>query len=113
MPSADFTPLEAFAALDLRVAEILEVREFPAARKPAFQLVLDVGEVGTLQTSAQITRYDPADLVGRKVITAVNLGTRRIAGFESQCLVLAALDDGNQPHLLSVDPGARPGDRVA
>ena len=108
---SDATP--DFAALDMRVGIVREVRAFPEARKPAWQLRVDFGpELGELWTSAQVTNYAEAELLGRRVVGAVNLGTRRIAGFESQVLVLGALPaDGSIP-LLGVDDGARPGDRI-
>ena len=108
-----YDPLTAFAAVDMRVAIITDVEEFPAARRPAWKLTLDVGELGTLRSSAQITRYTREELIGRRVIAVVNLGVRRIAGFKSECLVLAAVDKDGQPHLLSADPGSHPGDRVS
>lgn len=101
-----------FAALDLRTARILEVEPFPEARRPAWKLTLDLGPLGSARSSAQLTRYEPEELTGRLVVAAINIGTRRIAGFVSECLVLASVDDDGQPHLLGVDPGARPGDRV-
>ena len=100
-------------ALDLRAARILEVTAFPEARRPAWKLTLDLGPLGTAQTSAQITRYSPDELTGRLVVAAVNLGTKRIAVYLSECLVPAAVDSDGEPHLLAVDPGAAPGDHIA
>jgi tRNA-binding protein len=100
--------------LDLRVGRVLEAKAFPEARKPAYQLRIDFGPGGVKQSSAQLpgTYPDPAVLVGRLVIAVVNFPVRRIAGFESQVLVLGALPaDGSIP-LLSVDEGAQPGDRI-
>src|SRR5688572_5723339 len=78
---------DAFFAVDMRVGVVREVVPFPEARKPAHKLRVDFGPgVGELWTSAQITNYDPGELVGRKVVGAVNLGSRRIAGFKSQFL---------------------------
>jgi tRNA-binding protein len=94
---------DAFAALDLRVARVVEVLPFPEARRPAWSIVLDGGPaLGRLQTSAQVTRYSREELLGRLVVVAVNLGPRRIAGWRSDVLVLAAVPaDG--PRLLGVD----------
>ena len=83
-----------FEKLDLRVGTILSAKDFPEAKHPAYQLQIDFGPLGTLQSSAQITnRYTPADLINKQVIAVVNIGTRKIAHFESQCLVLGATED--------------------
>jgi tRNA-binding protein len=106
--------LEDWARLDLRVARVVAARHFPEARKPAYQLTLDLGPGGTRRSSAQLpgTYPDPAALVGRLVIAVVNFPPRRIAGFTSEVLVLGALPtDGSIP-LLSVDAGASPGDPI-
>ena len=95
---------DAFFALDLRVGRVVDARPFPEARKPAYQLDVDFGPVvGTLQTSAQITNYALDDLVGRRVVGAINLGVRRIAGFESQFLVIGGLAPDGSVHLLTPD----------
>ncbi|MDP4667252.1 MAG: hypothetical protein NWS62_00670, partial [Gaiellales bacterium] len=81
----------AFAAVDMRVGQVLEVRPFPEARRPAWQLHVDFGpELGRRWTSAQVTSYTAEELVGRRVVGAINLGTRRIAGFASEFLLLGA-----------------------
>lgn len=81
--------LEAFATLDMRVGRVVRVEPNTAARKPAWKLWIDFGPLGERQSSAQLTElYTEADLVGRLVIAAVNLGERRIAGFKSEVLVL-------------------------
>ncbi|HVM40062.1 MAG TPA: tRNA-binding protein [Acidimicrobiia bacterium] len=104
---------EGFFALDLRVGRVVDVEAFPEARVPAWKLRVDFGPaVGVLQTSAQITNYERDELVGRLVVGAVNLGTKRIAGFESQFLVLGALEPDGTVHLLDVD-GVEPGAPVA
>ena len=94
----------AFDAVDLRVGTVTAVAPFPAARDPAYQLTVDFGPVlGVLRTSAKITHYDADALVGRQVVGAVNLGTRRIAGFDSQFLVLGGLEPDGTVRLLSPD----------
>lgn len=104
---------EAFSAVDLRVGRILHVRAFPKARKPAWQLEVDFGPgVGVLATSAQVTNYSEAQLVGRLVVGAINLGSKRIAGFESEFLVLGALEPDGTVRLLEV-PEVSPGAPVA
>src|SRR3546814_4689641 len=59
--------------------------------------------VGVLETSAQITHYRIETLIGRRVVGALNLGEKRIAGFKSQFLVLGALAPDGQVHLLAAD----------
>ncbi len=103
-----------FHALDLRVGRVVAAEPFPAARKPSLRLRVDFGPaIGELETSAQIVRYDPGALVGRLVIGAVNLGTRRIAGFESQFLVLGGLHPDGAVSLLAPDEELAPGSVVA
>lgn len=105
---------EAFFALDMRVGRILEVAPFPEARQPAWKLRVDFGPVvGVLQTSAQVTNYSPDELLGRKVVGAVNLGAKRIAGFRSEFLVLGGLEPDGTVRLLGVDGDLEPGAPVA
>lgn len=104
---------EGFFAVDLRVGRILSVAAFPEARKPAWKLRVDFGpEVGELQTSAQVTNYSEAELVGRLVVGAINLGPKRIAGYRSEFLVLGGIEPDGTVHLLEVE-GVVPGDPVA
>jgi tRNA-binding protein len=89
---------DAFLAVDVRVGRIVDVREFPAARKPAYQLEVDFGpDIGRRRSSAQLTqRYTPAELLGRHVLAVVNFPARQIATFFSEVLVLGVPDaDGN------------------
>ena len=105
---------EHFHALDLRVGRVVAAEPFSAARKPSLRLRVDFGpHLGELETSAQITRYDPADLVGRLVIGAVNLGVRRIAGLESRFLVLGGLHPDGSVALLGLEEDLEPGSIVA
>lgn len=103
-----------FFALDLRVGRVVGVDAFPEARKPAWRVRVDFGPVvGELATSAQITNYEPDELHGRLVVGAINLGTKRIAGFESQFLVLGALEADGTVRLLEVPADVPPGAPVA
>jgi tRNA-binding protein len=104
-----------FAAIDIRVGTVLEAEPFPAARKPSLKLRIDFGpELGVKQSSAQLTaRYAADSLVGRQVVAAVNLGTRRIAGFSSEVLVLGAMATPTDVVLLAVDASVPSGTRIA
>ncbi len=91
-----------FEKIDIRTGTILEARDFPEAIKPAFQLVIDFGDLGIKQSSAQITaHYSPATLVGKQIIAVVNFPPKKIAHFYSECLVLGVYDENHQVILLS------------
>ncbi|MGK2949603.1 MAG: tRNA-binding protein [Acidimicrobiales bacterium] len=114
LPPKDEVGADGFFALDLRVGRVEAVEPFPEARKPAWKLTVDFGPVlGQLRTSAQITNYSADELHGRLVVGAVNLGTKRIAGFTSEFLVLGALDPDGTVRLLQVEPDVQPGAPVA
>jgi tRNA-binding protein len=109
----DITATE-FFAVDMRAGIVTGVEDFPEARKPAWKLTVDFGpEIGTLRTSAQVTSYAREQLLGRRVVGAVNLGTKRIAGFTSEFLVLGALAPDGTVHLLELPDAVAPGWQVA
>jgi tRNA-binding protein len=106
--------IEDFEKIDMRVGRVVSVADFPEARKPAWKLEIDFGpEVGVKRSSAQIKHYAREDLEGRLVVGVVNFPPRRIAGFESQVLVLGALDDEKGVVLLRPDDDVALGDRIA
>lgn len=109
MPTAD-----EFFAIDMRVGTVLEAAIFPEARKPSIRLTIDFGpEIGVKRSSAQLTvHYRSADLVGRQVIAVVNIGTRRIAGFTSEVLVLGAMPDAAEVVLLALERPVANGTRI-
>ena len=104
-----------FAAIDIRVGTVLDAQPFPEARKPSVKLRIDFGpELGVRQSSAQLTaRYEPESLTGRQIVAAVNIGTRRIAGFLSEVLVLGAMPAATDVVLLRVDQPVPNGTRIA
>ena len=106
--------IDDFARLDLRVGRVLEAAPLVGARKPSYRLLLDFGPLGRRRSSAQLTATypDPQALVGRLIIGVINFPPRRIAGFESEVLVLGALPADGRIPLLGVDEGAAPGDPI-
>lgn len=92
---------EDFEKIDIRVGTIKAVNDFSAARKPAYQLLIDFGECGIKKSSAQITAlYQKEVLVGRQVIAVVNFPPKQIAHFVSECLVLGVYNENNEVVLL-------------
>lgn len=94
-----------FERTDMRVGTIIEVNDFPEARKPAFQLTIDFGsEIGIRKSSAQITkRYQKDDLVNRQIVAVVNFPRKQIGKFMSECLVLGAVGEEGDVILLAPD----------
>ena len=93
-----------FEKLDIRVGTILEVSDFPKAKKPSYQLKIDFGELGIKQSSAQITTfYNKESLKGTQVVAIVNFPVKQIANFFSECLVLGIYTDKNDVVLLRPD----------
>lgn len=106
---------EEFEKVEMRVGTILKVGDFPEARKPAYQLQIDFGElVGVLKTSAQITkRYNKEELIGRQIIAVVNFPKKQIGKFMSECLVLGAVGEEGEVILLHPDSKVANGLRIA
>jgi tRNA-binding protein len=106
---------EEFANIDMRVGTVLSAEPFPEARKPAIKLTIDFGpELGIKRSSAQLTvHYTPEVLVGRQIVAAVNLGSRRIAGFTSDVLVLGGMPTPTEVVLLALERPVPNGTRIA
>ena len=93
-----------FAKLDIRCGTILEVTDFPQAKKPAYQLTIDFGPLGIKRSSAQITYHYPKEaLKGRQVVAVVNFPPKQIANFFSECLVLGVYTHKKEVVLLTPD----------
>ena len=96
--------IEDFAKLELRVGTIKEAENFPEAKIPAYKLRIDFGSFGKKWSSAQITEnYSLIDLVGRRIIAAMNLGTKVIGPFKSEVLVMGAEDSNGNIVLIEPD----------
>lgn len=84
---------EEFTKVDLRIGTIIEVHEFPEARQPAYQLLIDFGDLGIKKSSAQITTiYSKDDLLNKQIVAVVNFPKKQIANFMSECLVVGAVN---------------------
>jgi tRNA-binding protein len=105
--------IEDFDAIDMRVGRIVQVDNFPEARKPAYKLTIDFGPLGTKRSSAQLTAlYSKDDLLGRLVVGVVNFPPRRIGPFISEVLTLGVPDAEGRVALLAPERDVPLGGRV-
>lgn len=107
-------PYDTFEAVDLRAGTLVKAEPFPKAKKPAFKVWVDFGpEIGTLQTSAQITaHYTPTSLIGMRVVGCVNLGEKNIAGFNSQFLLVGFSDIAGNIRLVTFEGDVSNGQKL-
>jgi tRNA-binding protein len=104
---------EDFTKVDLRVGTIIEVDDFPKARHPAYQLIIDFGSLGIKKSSAQITTlYTKEELLGRQIVATINFPKKQIANFMSECLVMGAVD-GKDVILLKPEHKVKNGSTVS
>lgn len=104
---------EQFNAVDLRVGTILSAEPLEKAKKPAYKLTVDLGELGIKSSSAQVTAlYSPGELIGRQVLCVVNFPPRNIAGFLSEVLVTGVYNQENQVVLMTTERTAPNGARL-
>jgi tRNA-binding protein len=103
-----------FEAIEMRIGTIIEINDFPKAKKPAYQLTIDFGkEIGIKKSSAQITkRYTKEDLLNKQIVAVVNFPKKQIGNFMSECLVLGSINSDEVVLLtsdLKVENGLRIG----
>jgi tRNA-binding protein len=104
---------EDFLKVDLRVGTIIEVTDFPKARKPAYQLRIDFGELGIKKSSAQITDlYTKETLLNKQVSAILNFKPRQIANFMSECLVLGIYNTDGEVVLLKASKVVKNGEQI-
>jgi tRNA-binding protein len=102
-----------FEKVELRAGTILEVSDFPQARKPAYKIKVDFGPLGIKWSSAQITRhYTKEELPGRQVIGVVNVKAKQIANFMSEFLVTGFADENGDIVLASIDKPVPDGSKL-
>jgi tRNA-binding protein len=102
-----------FFRTELHVGRVVKAEEFPAARRPAYRLLIDFGPLGEKRSSAQITaRYTADELAGTLIIAVTNFPPRQIATFMSEVLVLGVPDEAGEVILLRPDADVAPGTRV-
>jgi tRNA-binding protein len=105
---------EDFLKVDIRIGTIIEVNDFPKARKPAYQLTVDFGDLGIKKSSAQITDlYTKEDLLHKQVSAIVNFKPRQIANFMSEILVIGVYNTDGNVVLLQASKAVKNGEQVS
>jgi tRNA-binding protein len=103
-----------FRKVDMRVGRVVEVEDFPEARKPAWKLRIDFGpEIGVRRSSAQITNYTREELEGSLVVGVVNFPPRQVGPVRSEVLVVGAVEEDGTVLILRPDGAVAPGSRIA
>ena len=104
---------EDFEKIDIRCGTVIDVQDFPNARKPSYRLMIDFGEEGIKHSSAQITHhYTKEELLNKQVVGIINFPVKQIANFFSECLVLGIYDENNNVILLQPERKAENGMKV-
>lgn len=110
----DLITWDDFAKIDIRVGRIVQVEDFPQARKPAYRLQIDFGELGIKRSSAQITKhYRREELVGRLVLAVTNFPPRQIANYFSEVLTLGVVQGEGDIVLIGPDREVPLGGKIA
>lgn len=105
---------EDFTKVDIRIGTIIEVNDFPKARKPAYQLIIDFGYLGIKKSSAQITDlYKKEDLINKQITAIVNFKPRQIANFMSECLVIGIYNEDGNIVLLQASKSIKNGEQIS
>lgn len=95
---------EDFEKVELRIGTITQVEDFPEAKRPAYKIWVDLGELGIKKSSAQITvLYKKDDLIGKQVLCVCNFKPRQVGPFMSEILVTGLYDENQAVHLVTVD----------
>ena len=104
-----------FEKVEMRTGTIIEAKDFPQAKNPAYQLRIDFGKkIGIKNSSAQITKlYKKEELIGKQIIAVTNFPPKQIANFISECLVLGVVLDNKEVVLLALDKKTENGKRIA
>jgi len=110
---SDSISFEDFTKVDIRIGTIIEVKDFPKANKPAYQLIIDFGRLGIKRSSAQITElYTKEELLNRQITAIVNFKPKQIANFKSECLVLGVANNNGDIVLLQASDKAKNGTQI-
>lgn len=102
-----------FLKIDMRVGRVIKVEDFPQARQPSYRFEIDFGgKIGVRRSCAQLTNYSKEKLTGEQVVAVVNLPPKKVAGFESEVLILGVPMDSGEVSLLQPRDEAVIGGRV-
>lgn len=111
---AETISFEDFLKVDMRIGTIVKVNDFPKARKPAYQLIIDFGDLGIKNASAQITDlYTKEELVNKQIIAIVNFKPKQIANFISECLVLGVANPQGEIVVLQASKTTKNGEQIS
>ena len=103
-----------FEKIEIRSGTIIDVKDFPKARKPSYQIWVDFGAgFGIKRSSAQVTdHYRKEDLIDKQIIAVINFPPKQIADFFSECLILGVYDENNHVILLQPERPVKNGKRI-